>query len=140
VFCVVCFGGREEYDEWIELMRGRQILESELKKLNSADDEESKNKPHEKKQQEDRKKEKILHEDKIMEMEKTKAQTRKWLEKELTSIREAIRVRREVAVVRGAVEANRIAEGESMYGDETEPGVEKIILPPVATSIVGGLL
>jgi len=119
-------------------MRGRQTLESELKKLNSADDEESKNKPDEKKQQEDRKKEKILHEDEIMEVEKTKAQIRKWLEKELTSIREAIRVRRTVVVVRGAVKANRIAEGESMYGDETEPGVENIILPPVATSTVGG--
>jgi len=75
----------------------------------------------------------------MKEMEKSKAQTRKWLEKELTSVREAIRVRREVAVVRGAVEANRIVEGESLYGDETEPGVEMIIRKPVATSAINGL-
>jgi septal ring factor EnvC (AmiA/AmiB activator) len=121
-------------------MRGRQTLESELKKLDSGDEEsKNRNKPDEKKQQEDQKNEKTLHGDEMKEREKVKAQTKKWLEKELTSIREAIRVRREVAVVRGAVEANRIMEGQSMYGDETEPGVEKMILKPVATSPMGGL-
>jgi len=60
---------------------------------------------------------------------KTRARTRKWLESELTSVKEAIRVMREVAVVRGAVEANRMAEGEELYGDDVEPSIEKIILP-----------
>lgn len=28
----ICFGGREQYDEWIELMQGREKLERELEK------------------------------------------------------------------------------------------------------------
>lgn len=39
----------------------------------------------------------------------------------------------EVAVVRGAVEANRIAEGENLYVDEEEPGTEKLQLPQNST-------
>ncbi len=36
-------------------------------------------------------------------------------------------MRREVAVVRGSVLANRIEEGENLYGDEIEPGTEEKI-------------
>jgi hypothetical protein len=49
---------------------------------------------------------------------------KKWLEDELQSLKEAIRVRRDVAVVRGAIEANKITEGEH-YGDELEPGLTR---------------
>jgi hypothetical protein len=68
------------------------------------------------------------------EVEKAKARTRKLLESELTSVRETIRIMREVAVVRGAVEANRMAEGEELYGDDIEPNIEKIILPQSSKS------
>ncbi len=107
----ICFGGREQYDEWIELEQGRQNLEHDLRKL---DDQEP------------------LNDGK--EVEKAKARTRKLLESELTSVRETIRIMREVAVVRGAVEANRMAEGEELYGDDIEPNIEKIILPQSSKS------
>jgi hypothetical protein len=106
-------------------MQGRQKLEEELKKL---DDEKEKTRITEKEknqQEEEEKKDEQGHK----EQEKTKAKTRKWLVSELASIKEAIRVRREVAVVRGAVRINRITEGEGLYGDDVEPGLEKIILP-----------
>jgi hypothetical protein len=106
-------------------MQGRQKLEKELKKL---DDEKGKtrNAEVEKNQQEEEaKKDGQGHK----EQEKAKAETRKWLESELASIKEAIRVRREVAVARGAVKINRITEGEGLYGDDVEPGLEKIIVP-----------
>jgi hypothetical protein len=116
----ICFGGREQYDKWIELMQGRENLEKELNNLDKEDathvDEEKK------KQQEEAKKngQELLEDSKSDEKEKSR--TRKWLERELSIIKEAIRVRREVAVIRGAVEANRVAEGEALYGDEDEPG------------------
>jgi hypothetical protein len=124
----ICFGGREQYDEWIELEQGRQNLEHELRKL---DEEEHKHKNH---QEEDGKGsgQEPLNDGK--EVEKAKARTRKLLESELTSVREAIRIMREVAVVRGAVEANRMAEGEELYGDDIEPNIEKIILPQSSKS------
>lgn len=123
----ICFGGREQYDEWIELEQGRQNLEKELKKLEEDKPETKRITEMEAKKQEEEAKKKKTQENK--EKDKAKAKTRKWLEGELATIKEAIRVRREVAVIRGAVEANRIAEGEGMYGDDVEPGVEEIILP-----------
>jgi hypothetical protein len=97
----ICFGGREQYEEWIELMQGREHLEEELENLDSE----------------------------AAGLRAEEEWTRKWLERELGAIKEAIRVRKEVAMVRGAVEANRFAEGENLYGDEEEPGIEKLILP-----------
>jgi hypothetical protein len=67
---------------------------------------------------------------------KAKEKMKKWLEDELETLKEAIRVKKEIAIVRGAVEANRIAEGENLYGDEVEPGIEKLInvgLTPTST-------
>lgn len=40
--------------------------------------------------------------------ENAKKKMKTWLEEELASVKEAIRVRKEVAVVRGSVEANRV--------------------------------
>jgi len=77
------------------------------------------------KQEEEAKKDEQIHK----EQEKVKAKTRKWLESELASIKEDIRVRREVAAARGAVKINRMSEGEGLYGDDVEPGIEKIFLP-----------
>ena len=34
----ICFGGREEYEEWIELQQGRQKLEKELKTIQKKQD------------------------------------------------------------------------------------------------------
>jgi len=141
----ICFGGREEYDEWIELNQGRQKLEKELKKLKGKEEEDRKIEMGEKKQNEEAKNNgtKARGEERPQSevAEKARAKTKKWLEDELASVREAIRVRREVAVVRGAVEINREIEGENIYGDEIEPGLEKIILPPsaIATSITSRL-
>jgi hypothetical protein len=50
-------------------------------------------------------------------------------------------VRKEIAIVRGSVENNRVAEGVNLYGDEEEPGVEeKIFITPTSTTstAVGG--
>jgi hypothetical protein len=77
------------------------------------------------KQEEEAKKDEQIHK----EQEKVKAKTRKWLESELASIKEDIRIRREVAAARGAVKINRMSEGEGLYGDDVEPGIEKIFLP-----------
>ncbi len=127
----ICFGGREQYDEWIELMQGREHLEEELENLDSkaaglrAEEKQ-------KQQEEAKTNEQQIIESKKLD-EKEKERTKKWLERELATIREAIRVRKEVAVVRGAVEANRIAEGQNLYGDEEEPGIEKLILPQTST-------
>jgi hypothetical protein len=55
----------------------------------------------------------------------------------LKTIKETIRVKKEIAIVRGAVKANRIAEGENLYGDEVELGIEKLInvgLTPTPTA------
>lgn len=93
------------------------------KELNNLDKEDATHVDEEKKkQQEEAKKngQELLEDSKSDEKEKSR--TRKWLERELSIIKEAIRVRREVAVIRGAVEANRVAEGEALYGDEDEPG------------------
>ncbi len=124
----ICFGGREEYDEWIELNQGRSKLEKELKRL--AEDEVEVVTTEEK----DGKKNSETKKKEFGESE-TKARIKKkeWLNEELKSVKEAIRVRKEVAVVRGAVESNRVAEGENLYGDEGEPGVEGKIF--TATSI-----
>ncbi|KAE9367838.1 hypothetical protein N431DRAFT_416757 [Stipitochalara longipes BDJ] len=119
----ICFGGREQYDEWIELEQGRRNLEGELRKL---DQKELMQKNHQEGDAEENGQEPLND---GREAAKAKARTRKWLESELTTIKEAIRVMREVAVVRGAVEANRMTEGEELYGDDVEPGIEKIILP-----------
>ncbi|KAK2624781.1 hypothetical protein QTJ16_005974 [Diplocarpon rosae] len=108
----ICFGGREEYDEWIELNQGRQRLEEELRKINGEGGQETEE-------------EKAEEKNKLSETEqRLKQKSREWLESELQIVSEAIRVRREVAIVRGAVERNRLAEGEPLYGSEEEPGVE----------------
>lgn len=135
----ICFGGREEYDEWIELMQGRQKLEEELKKMDKAEKETAKKEEERKKKVEEEKKnggklspekEKELGEKPRSESaEKARVKMKRWLEDELSVVRETIRVRKEVAVVRGAVEANRVAEGENLYGDEEEPGIEAKVFP-----------
>jgi hypothetical protein len=112
-------------------MQGREHLEEELENLDSkaaglrAEEKQ-------KQQEEAKTNEQQIIESKKLD-EKEKERTKKWLERELATIREAIRVRKEVAVVRGAVEANRIAEGQNLYGDEEEPGIEKLILPQTST-------
>jgi hypothetical protein len=152
----ICFGGREQYDEWIELNQGREKLEKELQGLSAEEvlgDAVEKNMENakaarmqqaeeekgwkegnkvEKEMKADRKKqrEKEEKEEKksAAEMETKKnarEKTKRWLESELQIVKEAIRVRREVAVIRGAVEQNRMAEGEFLYGDAQEPGIEK---------------
>ncbi|EKD21215.1 hypothetical protein MBM_00328 [Drepanopeziza brunnea f. sp. 'multigermtubi' MB_m1] len=139
----ICFGGREEYDEWVELNQGREKLENELDKLkkemeklkkdekDKAEPEKDKDGKPEKDEKDKAEPEKTDEEQKKLSatQEKTNKKAQEWLETELKSVREAIRVRREVAVVRGAVEANRIAEAEPLYGDEDELGVEAKIFP-----------
>jgi hypothetical protein len=136
----ICFGGREEYDEWIELVQGRQKLENELKKMDTEEKEKEKKEKARQKAIEDEKKKnggnlpkdqkpELEEKPKNESAEKARLKMKKWLEEELVVVKEEIRVRREVAVVRGAVEAHRIAEGENLYGDEAEPGVEARILP-----------
>ncbi|KAK0121930.1 hypothetical protein ONS95_010205 [Cadophora gregata] len=127
----ICFGGREEYEEWIELNQGRSQLEKELEKLVKVA-EQPLRKDKDGKIVEDKQNEKVLTDAEI----KSKETMKKWLEKELRTVREAIRVRREVAVVRGSVEANRVAEGVNLYGDEVEPGVEDKIFPQTVSSVV----
>ncbi|KAE8442112.1 hypothetical protein EG329_003818 [Mollisiaceae sp. DMI_Dod_QoI] len=140
----ICFGGREEYDEWIELMQGREKLERGLRKIREEEEMGRKDEEEEKCafDEEQKKEEEQAKRDKKAwkkeewrkegneKKEKARAKMKVWLEEELGGVREAIRVRREVAVVRGSVESNRVAEGENLYGDELEPGVEKKILPP----------
>lgn len=130
----ICFGGREQYEEWIELMQGRERLETELGVLETHEGLANAKEEEQRKEQEEARKngQEVLIADN--ERKKIQAGTRKWLEGELAIIREAIRVRREVAIVRGAVEANRIVEGDALYGDDVEPGIEKIILPQTSTA------
>jgi hypothetical protein len=148
----ICFGGREEYDEWIELMQGRQKLEGELKKMEKEDREKAKKEAERKKAIEEEKKKHggKLSPEKEKELapktrnesaEKAREKMKRWLEEELSVVREAIRVRKEIAFVRGSVENNRVAEGVNLYGDEEEPGVEeKIFITPTSTTstAVGG--
>lgn len=127
----ICFGGREEYDEWIELMQGAHKLEEELKKLGkeeenksaSAELEDEKEKAAKVKGTKYTKAEEEKPPSEVAK--KAKAKMKKWLEDELKTVREAARVRKDIAIVRGGVEANRIAEGENVYGDEMEPSAEK---------------
>ncbi|TVY39396.1 hypothetical protein LOCC1_G004561 [Lachnellula occidentalis] len=121
----ICFGGREQYDEYIELQQGAHKLDEELLKLKNVED----NWEVHRKEREEAAKKNGEKKDEVkgaIEMEKkanTKMQMK--LQRELDSIREAIRVRKEIAKVRGAVEVNRVAEGEDLYGDELEPSAEK---------------
>lgn len=50
------------------------------------------------------------------------------MEEEKRLNHEEARVRKEVAIVRGAIESKRIAEEVNLYGDEDELGVEDVIL------------
>ncbi|PVH82479.1 hypothetical protein DL98DRAFT_414800 [Cadophora sp. DSE1049] len=127
----ICFGGREEYEEWIELNQGRQKLEKELTKL-QIESEPILKKGKDGKMVEEKPKEKVMSPSES----KTKGTMKSWLENELRTVKEAIRVRKEVAVVRGSVEANRVAEGGNLYGDEVEPGVEVKIFPQTVSSMV----
>lgn len=140
----ICFGGREQYDEWVELMQGKQKLQDELKKLSlrenerwqklqqqreqEASKENAKDKDSEKSDEDKQKlkqeEKKKFDQDKTTIDAKADAKKRQWILDELAEVEEAIRVRKEVAMVRGAVEANRIAEGEDIYGDALEPGLE----------------
>ncbi|TVY58202.1 hypothetical protein LSUE1_G008712 [Lachnellula suecica] len=128
----ICFGGREEYDEWIELMQGAQTLKDELRKV--ADLQEKRKKEEEKANvkdsKDDKEKEKEKEDFKPPSEATLKAEKelKKRLEEELRIVNEASRVRKEIAVVRGGVEINRVAEGEGLYGDEQEPSAEKVLL------------
>ncbi len=82
----ICFGGWEEFDEWLEL---NQEKPSKMSCVNSSN-------------------------------KKPKPQNTQDSGK---SVNEAIRVRKEVPIIRGSVEANRVAEGDNLYGDEVEPGM-----------------
>ena len=111
-------------------MQGKAKLEEEIKKLQVKDFEEKKKDEDPKNNQEEDKKDGKNGEDKVEKAKseatkKAAARTRQWLEDELQSVKEAIRVRKDVAEVRGAVEANRITEGENLYGDEIEPGLTR---------------
>ncbi|RDW87739.1 hypothetical protein BP5796_03433 [Coleophoma crateriformis] len=137
----ICFGGREQYDEWIELQQGAQRLRDEIHKLDqkkrALDEKSRRNEDEEKRRQEEHKDSELDETEQRQEaarkkQEKARADVqakadqkkRQWLEEELSTVDEAIRVRKEVAMVRGSVEANRIAEGEDIYGDALEPGLE----------------
>ncbi|TVY12875.1 hypothetical protein LARI1_G008283 [Lachnellula arida] len=120
----ICFGGREQYDEYIELQQGAQKLDEELLRVKQL---EGNWEAHRKEKEEAAKKngEKDEEVKGAIEVEqKANNKMKLKLQEELDSIREAIRVRKEIAVVRGAVEVNRIAEGEYLYGDELEPSAE----------------
>jgi hypothetical protein len=123
----ICFGGREGYDEWIELLQAAHKLEKEIQKMNKEDE---RVKKAQEKAEEDRNAGKKADEVKMpSEAEvKIRKKTRKSLDDELRSLEEAIRVQREIAIARGSVVSNRVAEGEGMYGDEMEPGAEKHLI------------
>ncbi|CZT48655.1 uncharacterized protein RSE6_09385 [Rhynchosporium secalis] len=129
----ICFGGPEEYSEWIELNQGRQKLSRELQKI-------LKPPVPEKKKVKDKDGKMVEEKVKVVPLtdaeKKAQETTKKWLEAELRIVEEAIRVRREVAVVRGSVEAHRLAEGQNLYADKEEPGVEGKIFAKVVESVV----
>ncbi|KAL3425067.1 hypothetical protein PVAG01_04348 [Phlyctema vagabunda] len=148
----ICFGGREQYDEWIELMQGRQRLEDELHKMEAEERAKESAKALEQDREREREREqgagdrektmpetqrrrRTNNRDKLVIQAKANAKKKQWLEDELETVREAIRVRREVAMVRGAVEAHRIAEGGDIYGDADEPGLEPLF-PITSTAAV----
>ncbi|ESZ92636.1 hypothetical protein SBOR_6970 [Sclerotinia borealis F-4128] len=103
----ICFGGKEAYEEWVGLNEGRESLERELKKLDeAAKDEKGKGKSN---------KNSTKGSDKSSEsnsIKKAKEATRKSLMEQVSSLKEIIRIQKEVAVARGLVEANRDAEGD----------------------------
>lgn len=124
----ICFGGREQYDEYIELQQGAQKLDQELLRIKQLEG----NWEAHRKEKEEAAKKNGEKDDEIkgaIEVEqKANNKMKLRLQEELDSIREAIRVRKEIAVVRGAVEVNRIAEGEDLYGDDWEPSADKAFL------------
>ncbi|KAA8563992.1 hypothetical protein EYC84_011991 [Monilinia fructicola] len=77
----ICFGGKEAYEEWIGLNKGRERLERELKKLDKANKKGGKEK----------------------------------------------RIRKELAVARGLIEANRDAEGDIETMDANNVIDQKLI-------------
>jgi hypothetical protein len=116
----ICFGSYEAYDEWIELMQGKSKLAGEIKKTEEREQEkkEKGEEAKEKKEQDKKngKSDEVNDEKPKSEAaQKATAQMKEWLDDKLQSVKEAIRVRRDVAVARGAIEANRIAEGEHLY-------------------------
>lgn len=140
----ICFGGREEYDEWIELMQGHAKLDEEIDKMNADDMEEKRNEEKLEKEVEEAKKgnggeltkekeeefrERGWGKQKSETKRRAREKMRAWLEEEKRLNHEEARVRKEVAIVRGAIESNRIAEGINLYGEEDEAGVEDIIFP-----------
>ncbi|RAL63689.1 hypothetical protein DID88_003732 [Monilinia fructigena] len=87
----ICFGGKEAYEEWIGLNKGREGLERELKKLDKADNKGGKEK------------------------------------EQLGALKEIIRIRKELAVARGLIEAYRNAEGDIETMDASNVVNQKLI-------------
>lgn len=122
----ICFGGREEYEEGIELTHGRQKLDRDERERIRKTEEQRKAVAEElRRAPGDRLsaqwgREIRNAEWKMRGRESAREKMRRWVEDELGVVREAIRVRKEVAVVRGAVESNCEGEGEGFYGDEVE--------------------
>ena len=117
----ICFSSRADYDEFVELHQGREKLQHELEELDKSIEkaERRRDKQKEKDGDDDDEEKRKAREEKYKEVMRTTRVTRKWLEDELWPVQEAIRVRREVAIVRGSVEANRVrvGEGEPVYDD-----------------------
>ena len=119
-------------------MKETEREENEKKERKKFEDEQKKKEEEAKKKKEEYKKVEFKPKERNEAAEKAKEKMKVWIEEELASVKEAIRVRREVAVVRGSVESNRVAEGENLYGDDLEPGVEVKILPHTETAAAAG--
>ncbi|KAI9641443.1 hypothetical protein NHQ30_010250 [Ciborinia camelliae] len=117
----ICFGGKEAYEEWVGLNKGRESLERELKKLDKADKKDGKGKGD---------KNSTKGSDRSLEsggIKKAKEETRKSLTEQLETLKEIIRIKKEVAVARGLIEANRDAEGDIETMDANNVIDQKLI-------------
>lgn len=101
--------------------RGRENLERELKKLDAADKKDGKRKGD---KNSNMGSEKLSKSDSI---KKVKEKTRKSLVEQLGTLREVIRIKQEVAVARGLIEANRDAEGDVETMDANNVVDQKLI-------------
>ncbi|KAG4027135.1 hypothetical protein MFRU_032g00010 [Monilinia fructicola] len=117
----ICFGGKEAYEEWIGLNKGRERLERELKKLDKANKKGGKEKGN---KNSTNGSSKPLESDSI---KKAKEETRRSLIEQLGALKEIIRIRKELAVARGLIEANRDAEGDIETMDANNVIDQKLI-------------
>lgn len=117
----ICFGGKEAYEDYVRLNKARETLERELKKLDEADKKDGKG-IDTKNSTKSNVKSPESH-----NIKKAKEETRKSLKDQLGSLKEIIGIKKEVAVARGLIEANRDAEGDVESMDANHVVDQKLI-------------